>query len=284
MAFDQELFKALRAGLARASSSELEALNLIWSHPKVPVLVLPTMASGKEGGGVWLQIGNSLGKQKLWPLMPARIRREFLAQRDPPFYSGLLVQLDTVVDSKGHPYTCFDLLPETERALHEMHALSRRRTPSKSFRRIDEIEDDPEPVPQGAPAETERIRRSIVVRRGQPVFRRDLLSAYGGKCAVTGCTESSVLEAAHIVGFSTRGRYEVSNGLLLRADWHTLFDLGYWAVSPDTLKIELSPAVLSKEYRRFHGRDLGVPLDPKLAPAPKALKSRYRAFKRHMAR
>ena len=44
-----------------------------------------------------------------------------------------------------------------------------------------------------------RIAATIVQRRGQAKFRQDLLDAYGGRCAISGCTVESVLEAAHIV-------------------------------------------------------------------------------------
>ena len=42
-----------------------------------------------------------------------------------------------------------------------------------------------------------------------------------------------VLEAAHIRPYALTGPHDVSNGLLLRADLHRLFDLGYLTVTPD---------------------------------------------------
>ena len=76
-------------------------------------------------------------------------------------------------------------------------------------------------------------KRAIKTRRGQPDFRRRLLDAYGCKCAVTGCKIRSVLEAAHIIPHADGTDYEVDNGLPLRADIHTLFDLLLLTVSPD---------------------------------------------------
>lgn len=40
--------------------------------------------------------------------------------------------------------------------------------------------------------------REVIIREGQPVFRRKLIEAYEGKCAVTGCSIQVLLEAAHI--------------------------------------------------------------------------------------
>ena len=42
----------------------------------------------------------------------------------------------------------------------------------------------------------ERVLANLVRRRGQGEFRRDLLRAYGSRCAITGCAVEDVLEAA----------------------------------------------------------------------------------------
>jgi hypothetical protein len=47
----------------------------------------------------------------------------------------------------------------------------------------------------------ERIMASIVRRRGQPAFRRQLLRAYKCKCAISGCGVEATLDAAHIVPY-----------------------------------------------------------------------------------
>jgi NTP pyrophosphatase (non-canonical NTP hydrolase) len=74
---------------------------------------------------------------------------------------------------------------------------------------------------------------SLVRRRlGQGGFRVLVSDAYGRRCAVTGEKTFPVLEAAHIQPVSKGGEHRVSNGLLMRADIHKLFDLGYVTVSP----------------------------------------------------
>ena len=72
----------------------------------------------------------------------------------------------------------------------------------------------------------ERISRTIAQRRSQPAFRNALLDAYDRKCAITGCEVVEVLEAAHIYPYRGPDTSKVVNGLLLRADVHTLFDSG----------------------------------------------------------
>ena len=76
-------------------------------------------------------------------------------------------------------------------------------------------------------------------RRGQAKFRRDLLKAYKGRCAITACNISEALEAAHVVPYCLTGDNDISNGILLRADLHTLFDCNLIRINPDTHSIEL---------------------------------------------
>jgi putative restriction endonuclease len=81
--------------------------------------------------------------------------------------------------------------------------------------------------------------RLVRPRLGQGIFRVAVLDAYGRSCAVT--TEHSLpaLEAGHIRPYSKGGVHEVSNGILLRRDIHSLFDLGYVTVSADDLRFEV---------------------------------------------
>lgn len=82
-------------------------------------------------------------------------------------------------------------------------------------------------------ADSEVVTRRVIPRRGQGPFRLALLDAYGHACAVSGEHSEPVLEAAHIRRYAQERTYEVSNGLLLRADIHRLFESGYVAVTPD---------------------------------------------------
>ena len=62
------------------------------------------------------------------------------------------------------------------------------------------------------------VSRIIKQRRGQPDFRRKLLSAYGGVCSVTGSNATEALEAAHITPVAQRGSMAISNGILMICD------------------------------------------------------------------
>ena len=118
----------------------------------------------------------------------------------------------------------------------------------------------------------ERAIATIAVRRGQAAFRAALLEAYECRCCVTGCDLKDALEAAHISPYRGPHSNHPQNGLLLRSDIHTLFDLGLLAVD-GSRRLLLAPALLASEaYREFAGQMLRLPLDPRLAPSLEALK------------
>lgn len=127
--------------------------------------------------------------------------------------------------------------------------------------------------------ERERRRREIVQRRGQPAFRRRLLHAYDGKCAFTGCDAKPALEAAHITRFLGDKSHAVTNGLLLRSDIHTLFDLNLVGIHPGKLTIALTPNLRGTVYEKLAGMRISSPADPRERPSAAALQRRWRAFK-----
>lgn len=119
--------------------------------------------------------------------------------------------------------------------------------------------------------ERQRVLAAIVRRRGQPAFRKALLDAYGGCCAMTGCNVVDALEAAHIRPYSGQASSAVSNGLLLRADVHTLFDLYLIAIDPVSLRVSLAPALQQSSYSALVGKKLASPVSAKLSASPDSL-------------
>jgi hypothetical protein len=92
------------------------------------------------------------------------------------------------------------------------------------------------------------VMQAIRRRKGQPEFRANLLVAYESRCCISGCDASAVLEAAHITAYGSGGSYETCNGLLLRADLHTLFDLHLLAIDVDTGSVLLHPNLGGTTY------------------------------------
>jgi putative restriction endonuclease len=85
-----------------------------------------------------------------------------------------------------------------------------------------------------------------------------------------------VLEAAHIRPFAAGGEHALSNGLLLRSDLHTLFDLGYVTVDPKEKKILVSDRIKAefengREYYKLRGEKLVLPENPLAIPSVESL-------------
>jgi putative restriction endonuclease len=104
-------------------------------------------------------------------------------------------------------------------------------------------------------------------RVGQGAFKILITDAYQRRCAITGEKTLPVLEAAHIRPYSQNGPHEISNGLLLRRDFHTLFDRGYITIDKN-YTIEVSRHIKDdfgngKEYYTHHGSKLIILPDRK---------------------
>ena len=114
-------------------------------------------------------------------------------------------------------------------------------------------------------------------RLGQGAFRVLVSEAYGKRCAITGESTLPVLEAAHIKPYELEGPHKITNGMLLRSDFHKLFDAGLVTVTPE-LRVRVSDRIREqyfngKAYYRLHDQPLAV--IPKLAsqqPDPEFLR------------
>ncbi|MGP0911641.1 MULTISPECIES: HNH endonuclease [unclassified Serratia (in: enterobacteria)] len=101
------------------------------------------------------------------------------------------------------------------------------------------------------------VERQIKQRRGQKKFRDQLLVS-NPVCAVTGCELVDILEAAHVDAYRNDSHNHISNGLLLRSDIHTLFDLNLCAIDPADNSIRFSKGAFENGYQQFEGVCLKV--------------------------
>ncbi len=140
--------------------------------------------------------------------------------------------------------------------------------------------DDQQPDADDRSPGADDVRRlaTIKVRRGQSEFRASLIGAYAGKCAVTGSRIVDLLEAAHILPHAEGTDYRVSNGLLLRADIHTLYDLHLLSID-ERHRVHLSKSLQTSEYLRHHGKDLlALPSTVGQQPSAQNLQARHQRF------
>jgi putative restriction endonuclease len=114
-------------------------------------------------------------------------------------------------------------------------------------------------------------------RLGQGAFRVLVTEAYQRRCAITGERTLPVLNASHIKPYAKAGPHDVSNGLLLREDLHTIFDRGYLTITKDFV-IEVSHRLKEdygngKDYYAMHGRKLLIlPENPAEQPSPEYIR------------
>jgi hypothetical protein len=132
------------------------------------------------------------------------------------------------------------------------------RVKQKGKAAADKGEFDPENIEDAR----ERVLACIAKRQGQPQFRNKLLDAYGGRCAISDCDCAEALEAAHIHPYRGTATHHITNGLLLRADLHTLFDLGLIGIDADTYTVVLSRSLSTSAYKMLAGKKLRLPADP----------------------
>jgi len=118
------------------------------------------------------------------------------------------------------------------------------------------IEEEIKFNPKNIEDARDQIMKSIFVRRGQRKFRKILLNEFERRCAITGCTVEEILEAAHIIPYKGEHTNKLANGLLLRADIHTLFDLGFISIDTNTMTVIIDSALSNTEYKQFSGMRL----------------------------
>jgi hypothetical protein len=118
------------------------------------------------------------------------------------------------------------------------------------------------------------VEATVRRRRGQREFRFKLMEKYGEICAFSGEQPPQVLEAAHINSFAQTGEHHLNGGLLLRRDFHALFDANLMTVNPHSWQIEIAPRLQKFEtYRPLNGGTLHLPT--KQRPSKLLLESHY---------
>lgn len=107
-------------------------------------------------------------------------------------------------------------------------------------------------------AQSETERNSLVSqRKGQAALRKLLMVRVGSRCMATGVTESDLLVASHIKGWSEckgddgRERLDIDNVLLLAKNVDGLFDRHYISFDPKTGNCIVSRRLSAETLRAF---------------------------------
>lgn len=127
--------------------------------------------------------------------------------------------------------------------------------------------------------ELEKRRLTVRVQREQQDrFRRELLDAYDGRCAITGTDVPEVLQAAHIEPYRGIATQRVENGLLLRADIHLLYDSRLLTVKPDGYTVDLNNRLCTTIYEDLRNVRINLPRTQELHPDLRGLNNQYKLF------
>lgn len=128
--------------------------------------------------------------------------------------------------------------------------------------------------------------RAVQQRLHQASFREAVMSAYGGRCALSGLPEPLLLDAAHIVADADEsfGQPIVPNGIPLSKIHHAAFDAHLIGIDPD-YRIHVSDRLLSQNdgpmleaLKRLHGGPLHQPSRGRDRPDRDRLAIRFEQF------
>lgn len=129
--------------------------------------------------------------------------------------------------------------------------------------------------------------RSVKQRLHQASFREAVITAYAGRCAISGLPEQRLLDAAHIISDKDEllGQPIVPNGLPLSKIHHAAFDAHLIGVDPD-YRLHVSERLLDQHdgpmlegLKQLKGRELRLPNRENDYPDPDRLAVRFEQFK-----
>ena len=120
-------------------------------------------------------------------------------------------------------------------------------------------------------------------RLGQRSFRALVTDAYAYRCAISRERTLPVLQAAHIRPYAEGGPHELSNGLLLRSDLHTLYDQHYLTIDPNKKTLIVSRRIREqfengRDYYALKDRTLLQPSNEVALPSMASLTYHYERF------
>ena len=141
-------------------------------------------------------------------------------------------------------------------------------------------------VPESA-GERRYALREVKQRLHQASFREAVISAYRGRCALSGLREPILLDAAHIIEDKNErfGQPVIQNGIPLAKTHHAAFDAHLIGIDPD-FKVHVSDKILDQKdgptleaIKRLHSIRIHLPSRTKDMPDRDRLAMRFEQFK-----
>jgi putative restriction endonuclease len=110
-------------------------------------------------------------------------------------------------------------------------------------------------------------------RKGQPLFRQQILRTYDYRCCISGDGLGELLEAAHIQPYIDERSNHPQNGLCLRVDLHRLFDAGLITITDDFM-VRVSKRLAGTSYANLSRIKVRLPSDRRCWPSASAIACR----------
>ncbi len=129
--------------------------------------------------------------------------------------------------------------------------------------------------------EQDRPFQAIRERRGLATFRDKLIARYGARCMISGCAVLALLEACHVGKYQGPEDNHPANGILLRSDLHTLFDLDLIGIDPADMEITVHSSLTGTEYQKFSGVRLVLGTEKSIDM--RAVRARWELFLQKLA-
>jgi putative restriction endonuclease len=149
------------------------------------------------------------------------------------------------------------------------------------------VPDQESPAPPKDALERRYALRAVKQRLHQASFREAVITAYNGRCALSGLPESLLLDAAHIVADRNElfGQPVVPNGIPLSKIHHAAFDAHLIGIDPD-YRLHVSDRLLGQHdgplleaLKRLNGGTIHLPNRTKDRPDRDRLALRFERFK-----
>jgi putative restriction endonuclease len=148
-------------------------------------------------------------------------------------------------------------------------------------------QDEAAPTPPADVPERRYALRTVKLRLHQAIFREAVVTAYRGRCALSGLPEPMLLDAAHIEADrdETFGQPVVPNGIPLSKIHHAAIDAHLIGIDPD-FRLHVSERLLGlndgpmlEALKRLNGETMHLPRRPRDYPDRDRLARRYEQFK-----
>lgn len=145
---------------------------------------------------------------------------------------------------------------------------------------------DPLAPPDSAP-ERRYALRAVKQRLHQASFREAVITAYNGRCALSGLPEALLLDAAHIVSdkHERLGQPVVQNGIPLSKIHHAAFDAHLLGIDPD-YRVHVSGRLLAQHdgpmlngLKELNGATIHLPSRTRDRPDRDRLALRFERFR-----